>query len=282
MLNKLLHRSIGAVNRRLILLAPPQASVPYSFENVDADPERYQSLLTDMQRLRGSIYLRDGAVESNQLSPDGLHRTPEDERSWHLLMVDKAGQVNACVWYMEHAPTVSVNQLRVRKSPLASLPEWRDRLWSAVEMDLSKARQAGLGFAEVGGWAVAEDSRCGSEGLVLALAGYSLGRVLGGAIGMTTATVRHCSSTILRRLGGTDLTVGDQKIPSYYDPRYKCEMELLRFDSRHPSLKYNGLVELLKEKLGEVVVIAPHLESRSSVEFFSPGTSLPQWIPATT
>jgi hypothetical protein len=74
---------------------------------------------------------------------------------------------------------------------------------------------------------------------------------------MTTATVRHCSSTILRRLGGSDLQVGGRRVPSYHDPRYKCEMELLRFDSRYPSQKYSGLVELLKDKLSEVLVIAP-------------------------
>jgi hypothetical protein len=34
-------------------------------------------------------------------------------------------------------------------------------------------------------------------------------------------------------------------------------MELLRFDSRYPSQKYSGLVELLKDKLSEVLVIAP-------------------------
>ena len=33
-------------------------------------------------------------------------------------------------------------------------------------------------------------------------------------------------------------------------------MELLRFDSRRPSLKYSALVELLTEKLAEVRVIA--------------------------
>lgn len=284
MLTKLLHRNIGAVNKRLILLAPPQASVPCSFENVDSDPQRYQTLLKDMQRLRGGIYLRDGALEPHQLSIDGLHQTPEDEKSWHLLMVDQAGRVDACVWYMEHAPTVSVDRLRVRKSPLANQPAWRDALWRAVEMDLSLARQAGLGFAEVGGWAVAEHSRCSSEGLVLALAGYSLGRVLGGAIGMTTATVRHCSSTILRRLGGTNLKIGEQTIPSYYDPRYKCEMELLRFDSRHPSPKYNGVVELLKKKLGEVLVVAPRegTVARPVYDFFAPSVALQRGVLAAT
>jgi hypothetical protein len=140
---------------------------------------------------------------------------------------------------MEHDRTVSVERLRVRDCPLAHQPLWRDTLWRAVGLELARARREGLGYAEVGGWAVAETGRCTSEGLVLALAGYSLGRVLGGTLGITTATVRHCSSTILRRLGGSALEVGDRSVPSYHDPRYKCEMELLRFDSRHPNPKYN-------------------------------------------
>jgi hypothetical protein len=255
-LKKLLHRSIAAVDSRLVLLTPPDASIPGTFENVEVDPNRHSRLVTEMQRLRGQTYLRDGAVEPHQLTDDGLHQTPEDEASWHLLMLDKLGRVSACVWYMEHLSTVSVERLRVRDCPLAHQPLWRDTLFTAVELELAYARREGLGYAEVGGWAVAESSRCTSEGLVLALAGYSLGRVLGGTLGITTATVRHCSSTILRRLGGSALKAGERILPPYHDPRYKCAMELLRFDSRHPSLKYAGFVELLKDKLAGVLVIA--------------------------
>jgi hypothetical protein len=256
-MNHLLNRSIAAVNNRLVLLAPPGATIPASFENVEIDPNRRTELVAEMQGLRGRTYLRDGAVQPDQLTRDGLHRTPEDERSWHLLMLDKLGRVSACVWYMQHDPTISGERLRVRDCPLAHQPQWREVLWAALELELARARREGLGYAEVGGWAVSESSRCSSEGLVLALGGYSLGRALGGTLGMTTATVRHCSSTILRRLGGLALKVGERCLPSYYDPRYACEMELLRFDSRHPNPKYGGFVELLKDKLSEVLIIAP-------------------------
>ncbi len=100
------------------------------------------------------------------------------------------------------------------------------------------------------------DSRCTSEGLVLALAAYSLGRIAGGALGLTTATVRHASSTILRRLGGSHLEAHGETVPPYFDARYNCEMELLRFDSRRPSAKYAPLIEQLKDKLATVPVIA--------------------------
>lgn len=257
MLTKSLGRSIESADQRLVLLAPPFTVIPAAFDNVDIDPTRHADLITQMQRLRGSIYLHDGALESQQLSIDGCHRTPEDDKSWHLLMIDDAGKVTACVWYMEHAPIAwSVDRLRVKHCPLADDPAWRDALRLAIERDLETAQRAGLGYAEVGGWAVTKDSRCTSEGLVLALGGYSLGRMLGGSLGITTATVRHCSSTILRRLGGSDLRVDGQIIPSYYDPRYKCEMELLRFDSRYPTPRYAGFIETLRKKLENVLVVA--------------------------
>lgn len=278
MLTKLLHRTVETVNGRLVLLAPRDVSMPPVFDTVDYVPARHARLMADMQRLRGRVYLRDGAVQPHQLTTDGLHQTPEDEKSWHLLMVDKLGRVDACIWYMEQCPSVSVDHLRVRHCPLFDQPAWRHTLVSAVESELARAKRDGMGYAEVGGWAVAEGSRCSSEGLVLALAAYSLGRLLGGALGMTTATVRHYSSTILRRLGGRDLSIDGRTIPAYYDPRYKCEMELLCFDSRQPSPKYTGLVELLKLKLSEVLVVAPDARpaAQPAYGFFAPAALVHQ------
>jgi hypothetical protein len=209
-----------------------------------------------MQTLRGSIYLQGGYVTLRDLSADGLHQTPEDERSWHLLMTDSGGRVSACAWYLEHHNTASVESLRVRNCPLARLDDWRTRLYAAVEAEIARARSAGLHYAEVGGWAVSAARRCTSEGLVLALAAYGLCRVLGGALGITTANVAHASSSILRRLGGSYLEANGMTLPAYFDPQYNTMIELLRFDSRRPSAKYVALIELLKEKLAHVPVVA--------------------------
>jgi len=253
---KLLERAIDAVNERLVLLAPPNASAHGHFRSVDVDADLHAHLMRGVQALRGGIYLEDGAITRQQLSPGGLHRTPEDEKSWHLVTMNDDNQPTACVWYFEHANTVSIDHLRVRNCALAGDAVWRDRFRSAIGAELARARRDGLRYAEVGGWAVTRDSRCTSEGLVLALAAYSLGRIAGGALGLTTATVRHASSSILRRLGGTHLEAHGQIVPPYYDPRYKCEMELLRFDSRRPSAKYAGLIESLKDRLACVPVVA--------------------------
>jgi hypothetical protein len=258
---KLLERSVRSVSERLILLAPQRRSVPFTFKNAEVDVHAHSDRLREIQRLRGDIYFSEGAVQREDLSSDGRHQTPEDEKSWHLLMLNKRRDVTACVWYLEHPRTISASGLRVRDCPAGMRRESSDVFWKAVNLELARARTDGLGYAEVGGWAVAQEGRCTSEGLLLALAAYSLGRTLGGSLGMTTATVRHSSSTILRRLGGSPLEADGEKVEPYFDPRYQCWMELLRFDSRRPSAKYVDLIELLKEKLTDVLVIGGSIEA---------------------
>jgi hypothetical protein len=242
----------------LVLLAPPTSAVPRSFQNVTRDSSQHTGLVREMQRLRGAVYLDDGAVERRQLSDDGLHRTPEDQKSWHLLMLNPHGRVSSCAWYLLHENATSIQTLRARRCPLGQDPVSRPTFEAAVQTELDRARQQGLRYAEVGGWAVSKESRCTAEGLVLALAAYSLSRALGGALGMTTATVRHSSSTILRRLGGSHMQLNGQSIEPYYDPTYQCEMELLRFDSRTPSAKYVGLIDRIQARLANVPVFAAH------------------------
>jgi hypothetical protein len=269
---KLLERTISSLENRLLLVAP-QGAVPVFFRNISTDGSRHTQLVREVQKLRGGIYFQDGALGREHLTPEGLHETAEDAKSWHLLMVDARERVTSCVWYLQHSSSVHVEDLRVRCCPLARMSEWRDKLWQSVESELARARAERLRYAEVGGWAVSKRSRCTSEGLVLALAGYSLGRIAGGSLGITTATVRHCSSSILRRIGGVPLDASGTPVPPYYDPRYKCEMEILRFDSRWPNAKYADLIERLREKMASVRVIAlppafPIFESYSS--FYRP------------
>jgi hypothetical protein len=253
---RLLERNIASVDERLVLLAPPQAVVPPHFRNVTYDDAKHRELVREMQRLRGSVYLEEGNVRNDQLTDDGLHATPEDARSWHLLMRDRGGRVSACAWYMEHDNSATINSLRVRNCPLARVGDWSDRLREAVEAELAKARRDQLRYAEVGGWAVSRERRCTSEGLVLALAAYGLCRALGGALGITTANVKHSSSSILRRLGGAYLEAEGTAIPAYFDNHYNADIEILRFDSRHPAGKYSGLIDALRHKLSNVAVYA--------------------------
>lgn len=261
---KLLERNIAAIENRLLLVAPPLSDLTRAFRNVHVNSGFHQHLVEQVQSLRGEVYLHDGAIGPAQLTDGRLHQTPEDAKSWHLITLNRQRGISACAWYLQHDNPTSLESLRVRHCPLAHADDHADRFHAAIESELARARRENLGYAEVGGWAVARESRCTSEGLLLALAAYSLGRMAGGALGLTTATVRHASSSILRRLGGSHLEASGNTVPSYFDPRYQCEMELLRFDSRRPQPKFAPLIESLSTRLRDVLVVAASPGSTSA------------------
>jgi hypothetical protein len=51
------------------------------------------ALLSQMQMLRGAIYLRDGAVTKSELLSDGRHRELIDDTSWHVLAINREATV---------------------------------------------------------------------------------------------------------------------------------------------------------------------------------------------
>ena len=252
---KLLERCVGSADERLLLLAPPHATVPDVFENVVWDRDEHRRRVRELQQLRGGIYLKDGAVRQSDLSKDGLHHTPEDDQSWHVLMLDEHDNLSSCIWFLEHENSVSLEHLRVRHCPLGLREESREPFRQAIDGELGEARREGIKYAESGGWAVRPESRCSTEGLILALAAFSLGTLLGGVRALSTATSRHKSSTILQRLGGSLLSADSGPLSAYFDPKYKCWMELLRFDSRRPNPRYMSLIDSLAEKLASAMVI---------------------------
>lgn len=256
-MRKLVERSIEAVEWRLLLLAPPGAAIGEEFRHTTVNRAWHRALVRDVQRLRGAVYLADGAIKPHQLTPDGRHQTPEDERAWHLLLTNDEGEVAACLWYLQHDARASFRDLRVSNSPLARDAVWGDKVWLAVESDMARARAEGVRYSEAGGWAVGADDGCACDGLLLALAAFGLSRQLGGPRAMTTATVRHGSAAILRRLGGSSFFVSSEEIPPYFDSRYGCTMELLRFDARRPNPRYAPFVDMIQRSLLHARVIAP-------------------------
>lgn len=252
----LLERNIKAIEQRLVLLAPAAQPAPDEFRHVSVDSRRYRKLLHGLQRLRGQIYLQDGAIQPSELSRNGRHRMPQDGHSWHLVMLNATGQVSGCIWYREHGSDVSMNDLRVRTCPLITDEDWHPRLTRAIEAEMARATAESVRYAEVGGWAVSAQAQCPAEGFLLALGAYSLSRLLGHGIGLTTATYRHSSAAILCRLGLSRFVVDGEPLPVYYDPKYRCEMELLHFDSRVSSPRYECAIELLKQRLRQTVVVS--------------------------
>lgn len=246
-------------NYRFQLLAPSQTrSTLGTFTRSKIDEQLYSQYLASMQRLRGRIYLSDGAIQPWEIDDDGRFRMRGDKQSWHFLLIDDKEEVIGCARYLVHPNTISFDQLRVRHCALANHPLWADKVRLAIENDLQWAREHDFSYVEIGGWALSEEWRGTRAALEILVASYALSHLWGGCVGACTATVRHGSASILRRIGGSRLQALGEALPPYADPQYGCEMELLRFDSCSPSSRFVPLIAQLKSKLSGLVPIRPY------------------------
>ena len=58
------------------------------------------------------------------------------------------------------------------------------------------------------------------------------------------------------------MNIAGQILPRYYDPQYDCEMEILRFDSRHPAPRFQRWMDDIRLKMLEAPVICAQLGSQ--------------------
>lgn len=244
-----------ARHRSFLLLAPADEPLSRFPGAVTFSQELHSHLLGELQRFRGRVYFADGAVRAGDLDAWERHVQPADSRSWHLLTLGTMGRVIGCTRVRRHSMPVSWGQLAVRQAPVAQSDEWGFRVRSCVDAELRAARTAGFAYVEVGGWALAREIRSTSFALKTVLATYAWSELIGGALGITTATQRNDSAAILRRLGGRPLASDGKEVPPYYDDRYQCQMEVLRFDSRTPNLRYQGMLDEVRSQIATAPVI---------------------------
>ena len=159
-----------------------------------------------------------------------------------------------------HSYDASFADLAVSRCPQALGAIWGTRLRNAIGLEMEKAQHAGLRLIEAGGWVLAPELRATTEALRIALGGYAMGALLGGALGLCMATFRHHSAGILRRLGASALVWHGLEIPPFYDPVYRCEMQVLRFDSGAPSPKFKKWVDQLQNELKSGTVFCSRLD----------------------
>jgi hypothetical protein len=244
-------------SRRLMLLAPSAERIPASFRRWRVDDSRYWNLLHEMQRLRGRIYLQDGAIDESSLH-DGRHQSPLDGSSWHLLVVNAQSRICGCARFHEHSRTPVLSELNVAHCALARSPEWSGALVSALKAELALSTSLELPTVELGGWALGDEIRGTTEALRVALGTYAFWQMCGNAVCLSTATRRHCASSILRRIGGRALACEGIDLPSYYDPQYDCEMEILKFYSWAPNPRYTPWIDQMKDELSQISIVARH------------------------
>jgi hypothetical protein len=256
-------------------LAPPAADTS-AFQNVEVRSSEREALIKKAQRLRADVYLEINALDRSQLTSDGRHIQQVDDWAWHLLTVGEDDRVWACARCALHESTPSYSALGVSKSALAQSQTWGRRLQKAVESELAAAQLRQLRYAEVGGWAIAPALRCSTEALRMMLAFYALSEWFGGALGLTTAKL-SCSAPLLQRIGGRPLLENGLELPAYYDPEYRCDLQVLRFDSSCPNPKYESYLSSTRASLATVPVIR-NIAARSRLPFFPHANDVPGFV----
>ncbi len=242
-------------HRQFVFLAPSNCD-DSAFRNVAVNASRHDELLGDVQRLRGKAYFDLGALDRSQLSEDGRHMHPDDDRSWHLVTLDEEGRVEACLRYLAHPSDVSFSKLTISHSALAKSETWGPKLRATIEEELRRARNRGCSYVEMGGWAITESLRCTMEALRMIVTAYAFAQQWGGALGVTNANLRSCSASILRRIGGRRLMADGLELPSYFEPEYQSiPLEILAFDSLAPNPRYKKWMKECQSKIRDVPVI---------------------------
>lgn len=242
-------------HRSFVLLAPANEPLSRFPGGVNYSQELHSHLLSELQRLRGRIYLADGAVKPGDLDPWERHVQTADARSWHLLTLGTLGRVIGCTRLRRHSVPVTWTQLGVQHAAIARSDEWGFKFRASVDAELATARRSGFNYVEIGGWALSREIRATSMALKTVLATYAWSDLLGGALGITTATQRNDSAAILRRLGGSPLVCDGEEMPAYFDERYQCQMEVLRFDSRELNPRYRSMLNEVRAQVATAPVV---------------------------
>jgi len=248
-----------------MVLPPAGSRVPSLFRNVISSGKVYRSILSQIQKFRGGVYWEDGAIAPDELSADGRHILAIDDRSWHVIAVEKNGEISGCLRFLEESTATRFDDLWLRQAAVANCPSAGPGVRRAIEDEMARARKERVRFGEVGGWAISAHRRCGWEALRIVLSTYGLLQLLGGCIGMATATVRHGSADILRKIGLSRLFAGEVPLAPYYDPQYGCLMEMLTFDSRRANGRFMDWIEQLASHLTTASVIASEPAHRPQI-----------------
>jgi hypothetical protein len=241
------------------ILAPSYGEVPDSLTGACLDSRLHANTLFDIQVLRGSVYREYGPIAA-QLLADGRHYQTVDAQSWHIVLQDSNDRLLGCSRY--RPVEGGFEQLGASQSAIAQSQRFGPVLRAAVEHQIGHARRNRIQFGEVGAWALRPEVRCSSAAVNIALMTFVLAESLGGGVGITTATTRHHSASILRRLGGRRMP----ELPAYYDPKYGCVIEILHFSSANLDAQFTDRVKKLRSEIESIPVLCAAGRNQSGTE----------------
>jgi hypothetical protein len=242
---------IQALGLELIIIPPlfPSLDVDCVIGETFPSIAEHCDAFSEIQRFRGRVYVADSAIPASALDEKGRHSQDFDFENYHLCLRNLEGQIRGCFRLRLHPLGAAIRDLKLYDVIERMPRELADLSYGALAAVFELSSREGIRIGEVGGWAIDEKLRHHCAATLLPFAAWALYQVIGNAMVVASATTRHHSSAILKRMGGFALMYGGTKSPRFVDDFHGCELELLGFDSRRPHPKYEKLVAELKEVL---------------------------------
>jgi hypothetical protein len=223
-----------ATRFRTVVLASDGAYVPTECTNVAQNDSTYAGYVERIRSFRERIWQADGAIPQNGQDPHMDHFASFDEVGCHAILMNGADELVGCARYLMwdlRSGNFRLEQLALFPFLTRMASEQRALFVSAIQyfLDDSLARSpvSYRRLMESGGWAVdrREENRYAAP--LLVAIGFALGLSNLCLVGLSAATVRHRSNSILKRLGMFELRYRSQALPTFFDPYHGCDMEIL-------------------------------------------------------
>jgi hypothetical protein len=223
----------------LELVAPRDQRLPAVFSRIRPSADQYESMIEQIQQIRGAVCLEDGTIPASAPDARGRHYAPIDETSWHLIVLNQREKLVGCLRVTVYRSGIRLADLKLHEVITRMEIGDQGRYEPAIDAYLADAKSTGLQFAEAGGWAVAKEFRNSSVGSVLCLATVALGQVLGNTLNIASANGGNGAAKMIRRLAGAEhLSRYGVSLTEFFETHDGVPIEILIWDSRQPPQQY--------------------------------------------
>ncbi|GAA4412991.1 hypothetical protein GCM10023187_40760 [Nibrella viscosa] len=237
----------------LSLIAPYAGALPIvaSMPTTDA----YEQTIAEIQRFRGRIYVQDQAIPASALDRSGRHYTKLDYASYHVIIRNQEGAITGVMRIPTYVSGAAVWFLQLYHV-LERMEPGQKALYSfAIQHFIDQSASKYPFIVEPGGWAVDRQISEKLTGTVLAASCWAFCQLIGGAVAVATATVKHNAADLLRMMGGINCLQGTTNA-RFFDSFHQCELELIFFQSDKINPRFAAMVEAIKEQWQQREVVA--------------------------
>lgn len=238
-------RDLYSDDFRLCIL-PPKDHCAACGRKCIYNSEDYDARLARIRRLRGKVFLADGAVTQEHLDESGSYHTSLDHRAWHIYLAGNDGEVPACCTLMLHRNVVEVQELRISELLCHIQDDRRGLYESAIQSLIREAARLNVGFGEAAAWAIDQKFRNHCASMMMIIASWPLYQTLGNAIIIGAPTSRHHTSSIEKRMGGFPLALQGSPLGPFHDAPHGCDMEFVWFDSQRPLSRFAQIISEMR------------------------------------